>query len=417
MPAAGPTVQNVGLIQAFVESTFGTDETASLGSFTAIPFQEGSATMTLTQEMHDPLHAVQHHHDYREEVLGKKTCALTMTLPLAPTGVAANDSTAAVQSPLGLLLSVAMGGENTLAEGSLAVTGWTSSVGDVTATEGSQFDKGQAIGWVNGSSQLEARPTERVATDTITTKLAFSGTPANTDVIYNSATYFLASDPDNSLQFVVRGLESQDEYVLMGCQLQSMTMSLPLDGTIPTVAFTWQGVDWLHGDDAAGTFNQITPVAYANTSPITGQSGRFMSQINGTATYTGSTVCVSSLSFEPQLAYQPITCPSGINGVLRWRLSRNNGPSIMGNFTTYYEDQTWFDVRDNREDRLILFQIGTTAGETVLIEASTVQVTDVQRADDNGIAGQVVTWKGRLDGDTNTPTSDQDYSPFRIHFL
>ncbi len=65
MPGTGPTVSGVSLIQAYAESSFAADMSASLASFTSIPFQEGSAQVTLTQEMHDPMHAVQHHHDYR----------------------------------------------------------------------------------------------------------------------------------------------------------------------------------------------------------------------------------------------------------------------------------------------------------------------------------------------------------------
>lgn len=416
MPNAGPTVQSVALLKAFTETSFANDDTASLGSFTDIPFQEGTATFILMQETHDPMHAVQSHHDYREEVLGKKSCSLTFTLPFAPTGVAADVSTTAVRSPLGLMLAIGMGIEVTLAAGSAAVSGWTSSTGDVTAAQGSRFVKGGAVGWVNSSSILEMRPLENVATDTLTTKLAFSATPANTDALYNAATYALADDPDSTLQFVVQGLESGDEFVLMGCQLQSMTFNLPLDGTIPTVGFTWQGVNWLHGDDAAGTFSDITPVTYSNTSPITGQAGRFLSQTNATATYTGATVNISALAFDPQLAYQAIPSPSGTQGVLRWRLSRNNGPSISGSFTTYYEDQTWFTARDSKLDKLIWYQVGTAAGQSFALEAGTVQITDVQRIDGDGIASLLVSWKGRNDGDVASAAGATQLSPARVHF-
>ena len=112
MPGTGPTVSPVQLIQAMTESSFAADMTGSLGSFTAIPFQEGTASVSLVQEMHDPMHAVQHHHDYREEILGEKSCSIQFTMPLAPTGTAADASTAAVQSALGLLLKTCMGGED-----------------------------------------------------------------------------------------------------------------------------------------------------------------------------------------------------------------------------------------------------------------------------------------------------------------
>lgn len=414
MPNAGPAVQNVQLIQCYNESTFGTDITASLASFLSVPFNEGTAQMVLTRETHDPLTAVQHHHDYREEVLGRKSCKLSFTMPLAPTGTAAGDATAAVQGALGYLLKTAMGGED-LGTGSTFVTGWSASSGDLTSAAG--FTVGTALGWNNSSSVYEMRPIKTIATNTVTTKLAFSGSPANTNVAYASATYYLTSDPDTSLQFVVRGLESQDEFVLMGCQLDSMTITLPLDGTIPTIAFSWKGVKWLYGADCAGSasLTDITPATYSNFSPIVGHAGRFMSQLNGTTTYTGATINVSALAFEPQLSYVPVPSPSGIEGVLRWRLSRNNGPSVTGSYTTYYEDTARMVDRDDKDNRLAWYQCGVTAGQSFAIEAATTQYTDVQRVDAGGIASETITWKGRLDGDTTSPTTDQHRSPLRIH--
>ena len=417
MPNAGPTVQAVALVQAFTESSFAADMSASLASFTAIPFMEApGAAVTLTRELHDPMHAVQYHHDYREEVLGKKACALTFTLPLAPTGVAAVAATAAVQSALGLLLSKTMGGED-LGAGSTAGA-WSSAKTGAVATAGA-FEKGAAIGWVNTAGLLEARPLANKVTSTLTTKLAFSATPATASVIYGSATYYLASDPDGSFNFAVRGLESDDSWLLLGCQLESLTVTLPLDGTIPTAAFAFKGVNWLHEDDtAAGDFADIAPVTYSNTSPITGQTGRFMARTLTTQAFTaGVTVNVSSVAFEPQIKYQPITSPSGTNGVFRWRLSRNNGPSIQGSFSTFFETTKWLAHRDNRDDFLLLYQIGSEAGKTMLLEAATCQIVDAQRVDDGGIAGQAVTWKGRRDATIATATTDLTRSPFRIHFL
>jgi hypothetical protein len=409
-------VSNVQLIQAFSESTFGTDATASLASFLPIPFNEGTAQMTLTRSPVDPQTAVQHHHDYREEVFGPKRCTLSFTMPLAPTGTAAGDATAAVQGALGYLLKTAMGGED-LGTGSTFSAAWTAVTGDVAS--GAGFTKSTALGWTNTSSIYEVVPLKNLSSNTLTTKLAFSAAPSNGNVAYSGATYYLTSDPSTSLQFVVRGLESQDEFVLLGCQLDSMTITCPLDGTLPTVAFSWKGVHWLYGADAAGSasLTDITPATYSNFAPIAGHNGAFRTQPNGTTTYTGSFVNVSALSFEPQLSYVPITSPSGINGVYRWRLSRNNGPSITGSYTTFFEDTARFVDRDDKDNRLIWYQIGQTAGQTVVLEAGTVQYTSVERVDAGGIASETIMWKGRLDGDVTTPTTDQHYSPFRIHLM
>ena len=141
-----------------------------------------------------------------------------------------------------------------------------------------------------------------------------------------------------------------------------------------------------------------------------------MVQTVGTATYTGATVNVNTVAFEPQHSFQNITSPSGVEGVLRKRLSRQQGPSIQGSFNTYIEDVSWWTKKEAKTDLLILYQIGDTAGSSILLEAATCQITDVQRVDGNGIADLVVTWKGRKDTDQDTGTGDQGLRPWAIHF-
>jgi hypothetical protein len=415
MPGTGPTVQSVQLCQVFLESTFGTDITGSLGSFLPVPFQEASqAVFTLGRNMQDPQTVVQYHHDYREEVFGPKSWTLRFTMALAPTGTAAGSATAAVQGCLGYLLAAVMGGED-LGTGSTFSSGWTAVTGDVAS--GTGFSKGTAVGWVNTAGIYEMRPLKNVATNTLTNKLAFSGSPANSNVAYSCASYYLTSDPDASLQFVVRGLESQDEFVLMGGQLDSMTINLPLDGTPPTIAFAFKGVKWIYGADAAGSasFTDITPATFSNFAPIAGHAGEFLTQVNGTTTYAGSTVNVSQVTFAPALTYKKIPSPSGVEGVLRWRLMRNNGPSITGSYTTYFESTARMVDRDDKDDRLIWYQCGQSPGNSFALEAGTVQYGDPQRIDDAGTAAEMVPWKGRRDGDISSASGDQQLSPFRIH--
>lgn len=415
MPHTGPTVQNVSRLSAIVEtnSEFATDKSGSIGSFTDIPFQEGSAQIQLMRETHDPGSAVQYQWDYREEVLGKKSATLSFTMPLAPTGTAAGNGVTAVQGPTGLLLSVAMGGED-LNEGDTLAASWSANSG--TTTSGTLFDIGSAIGWINTNSVMECRGVgQHISTD-MQVKVGFSAAPGGGDIGYASATYFLAEDPDTSLQFAVRGYEADDDWLLMGCQLDSMTLSLPLDGTIPSIQYSWKAADWLHGDDASGTFTNDGIATYSNHEPITGHAGRFLMKTNGQVGYTGSTVHVSAVSFEPQIAYQPVTSPAGTNTIYRWRAQRQ-APAVQGSFTTFYEDTTFHDLRDNRTDVGMYYQIGVGAGAAILIEVPTAQVTDVQRVDDSGIAGVTVTFKGRQDSTSTSNTTAIRRSPFKIHLL
>ena len=71
-------------------------------------------------------------------------------------------------------------------------------------------------------------------------------------------------------------------------------------------------------------------------------------------------------------------------------------------------------MRTDREDKAFVRQIGTAAGGTVLLEAATAQVVDVQRVDEGGLAYVEVSWEGRNDTETGG-TPDQEESAFRIH--
>lgn len=419
MPNAGPTTEGTQLVQAFTESTFGTDITASLGSFTAIPVQENTAVFTLDDPLQNPMQVLQHVDDYQEEVRGKKGATLRFTTPLAPTGTAAGNSTAAVQSALGLLLSIVMGGED-LGTGSLFSSGWTAVTGDVTS--GTGFTKGTALGWTNSAGVYEMRPLKNVSSNTLTLKLAFSAAPSNTNPAYSCASYYMTSDPDQSLQFVVRGLESQDEFVLMGGQLDSLSLNLPIDGTIPTATFAFKFVKWIYGADAAGSasLTDLSPTSYSNFDPIVGHAGRLLVQDNGTTTYSASakpTVNCSAISIVPNIPYIAIPSPSGVEGVLRWHKTRNGQPRVTVNFQCPFENTSdFFARRDSKTDNLIWYQFGLTAGSAVAIEIPTAQITNVQRVNSGGISGQSVDAKGRRDLDITSATTDQHHSPLRFHF-
>jgi len=419
--SAGPTVHDVQRVRVWTESTFATDGTGTLSNFKDVPMKEGSmGTFKLTQETIDPGSIVQTRWNYRQEILGKKHCELSFTMPLAPTGTEAGNSTAAVAGALGVILKAIMGGEQ-LGTGTRAKSGWTSTSGTVTTGAGANLLAGSSLGWVNSSSQLEAREIKQRSTDTLTTKLAFSGTPANTDVLYASATYYLTGSPDTSLQFIIEGPELQDRWLMLGAQ-GSMTLSLPIgaDNALPEVTFTFKGANWLLGNACATdlTASNLAVGSVTNFSPIPGYAGRLMVQTNGTTTYTGATQDVNAVVFEPQIKYEPVSSPSGTNSVLRWIASRASGPALTGNFQSYFADYTRFNWKTNRTSLAVWYQIGTLKGQTILIAAPTVQVTDVQRIKVGSIAGEQVNFKARNDGDTTEVTaSDLGQSPFRIHFL
>lgn len=410
-------IQNVQRLRVISESNFATDQTASLASFVDVPFREGTATVELTTDSLDPMQSVQHLDQYRKEVLGKRSAKLTFTLNLAPTGTAAGTSTPAVQGALGLLLKASMGGEQ-LGTGSTVVSAASGS--SITVTSAAGFAAGTACGWVNGSGQLEVREIESISTNTLTLKYAFSSTPTATNVIYSGATYYLTQDPQESLQFLMAGYESDDRFLLLGGQLTSLALAVdPTGAALPSVQLTYEFANYLESDETASSITgAIGNAAYTNYNPIVGHAGHLLFPTVGTATYSANDlVHASAIGFTPKVVFQRVTSPSGENTVLRWRRSRQ-APVIEGTFTEPFQNLDRLTGRDARTDKAVWLQLGRSAGSTVMLSAPTVQIVNPQRAaDGGGLAATTVAWKGRLDEDTGASVTDLAKSAFRIHLI
>lgn len=403
-------------------NAFAVDHTGTLVDFADVPLAEGSHQLTLTQETHNPLHALQNVLDYQEEVLGKKSWTLNFTTPFAPTGTAAGDGDTAVAGAIQAMLKAVMGGEFK-GTGSTAAAAWPSA-GAGTVADASGFRAGGVAGMVDANGVAHFSPIEEASGatgGTITLKVRFPTAPASGAVIYSGATYYWTQDPNTSLQFIVEGEEQQNRWVVMGGQ-GTVTPQLALDGTIQTLQWQITGATWIDAGDSAGSVSldgtALGNATYENYDPITGHAGKLLVQTVGTTALTGAEVHVNELSFTPGGTWTPITSPSGREGIKRWRLTRASGtPMVAGTFTTFFEDRSRFDARDNRDAKLVFYYSGVTPGFVAACDAPTVQFTDAQLPDSNGIAGEQVSFKGRLDeGTTESTASDLGRSPFRFHF-
>ena len=410
-------VHSVQRLRVWSESSFATDGTGTLANYTDVPVREGTGTMTLTLDSLDPMQQVQSRVEYREEVLGKRSATLQFTLNLAPTGTAAASGIAAVQGALGLLLKATYGGE-TLGTGT-TFTGGTATIPTVTSAAG--FLAGGAIGWSNASGVLEVREIESIAGNSITLKHAFSAAPTNAQVAYAAATYSFTEDPQESLQFIVEGVEAQDRWVLLGGQaVGGVTVAIdPSGAALPSIQFSMTFANWLDSTECAGSITgTIGNATYSNYSPIVGQAGELRAFVVGASTLTTSSIVhCSALAFSPKVVFVPVTSPSGTNTIYRWRAGRAM-PPVEGSFTTFFQDYTWWSARAAKSDYDIAYQMGQAAGSTVVITAPTVQIVNPQRvADGNQLAGQAVAFKGRRDTDTGASTTALAKSPTRIHLV
>ncbi len=406
-------LSSVQRLRVAIETTFATDGTMSIGDFVDVPANEGSVQAATPRDTHDPGFLVQSRMEGREHILGVKKPTLAFTVNLAPTGTAAGSATAAVQGALGRLLKAVMGGEK-LGTGTTFAAGSTTTLVNVTSATG--FEAGAGIGWVNTSGVLETREIESIATNAITLKHAFSGAPAAAAVAYASATYFMTENPSSTLQFFLQGVEEDDNWLIMGAQaLGGMTVGLDMGG-LPTVAFNFTGADFRRKNEITNV-PAFAAATYTNYAPIAADSGSLRIFTVGTSALTdASLVHASAIEFTPKVNFVAVPSVSGTNTVYKWRAGRANPPA-EGSFTTFFESLEWFTDFESRADKAIAYQMGVTAGATVLLTAPTVQVINPQRADANEIASQTVTWMARRDTDTANATTEIAKSPFRIHLF
>jgi len=410
-------IKQVEAMKVIVETTFGADATTSPGiaSFTFVPFNEGTATVTLTMDELDPNFAIQKRYQGRERVLGKKSATLKFTMNLSPTGTAAGNTTVAVTSALGIMLKATMGGED-LGTGTKFATGWTPITGDALSAAG--LTAGAFIGWTNSAGTVEWRQIKSKSTNTLVLTHGFSGSPALNDVMYSCATYSLTEDPAQSLQFAVYGQNTTDRWLLTGCQAVG-GFDIAIDPTgkaIPTVTFNFTAANWIDGSSAATPITGTIPTAsYSAYSPIVEYVGDFQMFTVGTPTYTATTsrVHISALTWKPKIVFAPVTSPSGTQTIYRWRGARAN-PPIEGTFTTWFEDLTWWTKRSSLADMCQQYTMGTAAGAAMVLCAPTVQILNPQRAASNTeIEGQTISFAGRCNTDTAL-TTDLALSPVYI---
>lgn len=417
-------IQNVQRIrtQSVTQALMNTDMTTNVtADWHDMPFIDGTADLTLTQEMLNPGHALQNRDDYNEEILGVKSWTLAFSINLGPSDARAGDGTTYTQPPVGYLLSEVMGGE-TLGTGDNTGAGSTSEV--VVVDTAARWNEGGIMGWKDSSGVYHWRPISAVSGSNVTLKWKLPSAPAENDVIYNAASYYLENQAVASVktfQFIVEGLGTspnfEDCWVLQGGQcVEAPSIELPKNG-IPRLTFTFKGNKWLHGDAAALTPAALGTATYSNTNEVINADCDIRMPVVGTATTTGNEFAISDLTLNFGFHYIQHESPGGVNGISGYVLGGGpNEPKASGSFRQVYENKTWLTARDNKENRTLFYQIGTTTAGGVFLDLPTIQITDFKRMDLNGLAGQEASFKARLDEDTTEGTATaMGTSPVRIH--
>lgn len=416
-------IRNVQRIRIAEEAngSFASDLSGSMGGFLDLPFHEGSANLKLSQPLESPLHAQQRLDGYPVEVLMPKSAQLDFSMNIETLDTKPGSGLTAAQSALGLLLKVALGGEN-LGTGTAITT--SASTTSLPTSSAAGIPVGGCVGAIATSGVLSMREVKSKSSNTLALKLALSGAPANSSDVKSAASYFLSGTDGSqttSLQAAIEGLFTSDRYLLLGGWLSSISIALG-PGAIPKITFSFMFAQWLPADGSSTSGNLQTGAlgvaTYVNAKTIVQKDSELRQQTNGTTTLNSATLlAASTIEFKPNIKYAVQRTPAGVN-TIKQPIRDRAAPAIAGAFVLPYEDQTWFTARDSRTAKGLWYQIGTSPTDGgILIAAPTVQITDVQLINADGIVATRVEWKGRSDGDTSGSTADLALSPFRIHLI
>lgn len=402
--------------------SFATDNSGSMGSFLEVPAREGTMQLTLGREVLPVGHLQQHIDGMAEKVLGRKTWSLSFTVNLETFTTRAGDGVTAAQGALGRILKATMGGQN-LGVGDTVNDASPSSNGFDVATA-ARWASGGAMGAATGAGgALEVRPIQSLSSSTVTLKQNYSSAVTNGADLYNAATYYLETgdgDVITTLQFAAEGLEQDDRWLLMGGQLESMAIEAG-PSTVPSITFTIKGVDWDYadGNDTSGTLTGSTLglSTYLNAKTLIVKDSELRCGTVGTATITSTLIDAPAYTFSPNLSYIEHFTPGGVENVKGW-VRAHQPPAITGTIQRPFEGVGWKTDMESRVDKYVWLQIGTSVTDgAVVIDAPTVQITNWQRVDIGGIAGEEITWEARLDTDVGGAVTDIALSAFRIHLL
>lgn len=378
----------------------------SFTSFVDVPFISGSLQVSPMVKMLPTDHVQQFIDGYSEEIPGPKSWKLSFKMHLAPTGVAANASTTSVESVLATLQKICMGGIS-LSAGTDMASGVSTAGCTVTTGHGSRVPVGTAVGiGVQTTPQsFEVAEVKSQSTDAITWKRVTATTPV-TGAVYRSSTIYLKEDPDTSMQFALDFVETDERLILMGGQ-GSFTVEIG-NGELPTATFSIEGTDWLQYAGSA-----ISVATFTNLAPVAVYGSEF--QVCAVGSTSRGVLPISALAINPNLAYENVPYP-GRQNVYRKRRVRS-APSVSGSFTVPYEAATWLTARANKSDHAIFAQIGSAAGNAMLISVPTIQILDVQPVEVGKLSYQQVSWKARHDAEIGGGATEITRSALRFHYV
>lgn len=407
--------------------SFAVDQTGSPANFQDVPFTESSLQAKRLQEQTWPKTQKQTLDNYELEVLGRKSCTVAMTTALSGSGVLQDGSqTATSQFPvntgtgvkwwLAMMMATVMGGYRQESSAKNAQTqvqaGSTTTTINVTATHGTRFTAGGFIACVV-SGRIEMREVLSVATDAISVKIAFSGTPSNGSAVYTGPTFYYTQNPTSTLQLWDESAHDYKRFWYGGLQ-GGFTLDTKVGtDSIPMIGWQLGGPRWVKMPNAA-----MASATYGNYSLAHDGDYEFLVATVGSTTRTQQPVAEAQFTATPQ--YQQITGggATSVESIVR-QIRMRKVPFTLG-FSSYWDNITDFYAGQSaRTAYNLTLQIGSsTAGPCFLLTAPTSQVkVPEDKAVSGPVEGMGLMATLRNDSALGDGTGGLLDSPFRLHVM
>lgn len=400
-------------------STFAIDHSGTIGDFIDLRLNPSSGS--LDRNMLTDERLVQRRYETPLDILGAKSCTFAPVVYLRGTGTALDSSAAAPPATpadaFGRMLQAMFGGYAS-DQGSTAQAGTTTSSIVVDTGHGSRWPSsgGEFVGCNVGNSVYEVREVASRSVDTLSLKAALSAAPAAATEVLNAHTFHLNDDPNLSLQFIVEDAERDSIWWLMGLQGAPSFQFSP--GELCTMTANLQGVDWDNDAQIGTPLGGSLGVADYSTddpgNPIAFLDSELLfCDTTGGTPFTRVVLDQSSISITPNWTFEAQPSTSGVNGVRRF-ICRPNRPTVNAEIVVPFEVETYWDAWAARTKFAMQLQIGNQAGSIFVISLPTVQITNVQHNDADGIVSQTISLKAMEDEFCADQATTPTRSPIRL---
>lgn len=365
------------------------------------------ATFEVIQERLPDAALQNRQNERRPGYLGTRECKVTLTFPWYGHNTAATG--ALTETVLHELVSDALGGSDlTGVGGAVGSTGPSAtSLGTdhtATLTRGSIVLVGS-----KGDSRADGQAT--VLDDQTTAGDLLVALPAAVqaaDVIYATQVQYPTESPSVTKRFMLGWSETGAQYHALGCQLESITLNIPIGGG-PEIVLAYRGAYW---DQGAVTVPSATAQETSNWAPVAG--GSMFLQTAGIATRATVTPAAVNLTIDMGLAQK--NGPGGVGTyqyITGWeRTFARPSLEITLPWSTTYQTLFRSDGSDTTHKH-ILFGFSPTPGRAAgfYLPRASVEGSHPAFTDNEGLLYQSVTFQGREGTDT---TNDLTRSAFRM---